>query len=75
MTRTNLSYKELNERCGEVFLLEENEEVEDVYEKNGRVVVIIQNFEEDETIEYEPNLSDRPQALEYILGLRDSFAD
>lgn len=82
MKRTILTEKELNKRAAEVFELQEGDYIYDVIvNDDGRVLV---NMEEVGTkqedfrmvnFNYEPNMSERPEALAYLLGERDNFND
>ena len=70
-----LDKSELNRRANEVFLMDENEIVEDVRGTIDDVRVTIHNRKTDERWDYIPNMSERPQALDYLLGKRDDFND
>ena len=79
MRRTTLTRSELNRRCDQVFDLTVSEYVYDVYVTNdNRVIVDVSILDEnrhEKFIDYEPDMSDRPKSLEYILGTRDNFDD
>lgn len=82
MTRTILTEKELNKRAAEVFELQEGDYIYDVIvNDDGKVSV---NMEEVGTkqenfrivnFDYEPDMNERPEALDYLLGLRNDFND
>lgn len=82
MKRTILTEKELNKRVAEVFDLQEGDYIYDVIvNDDGKVLV---NMEEVGTkqenfrivnFDYEPNMSERPEALAYLLGERADFND
>lgn len=79
MKRTNLNQEELNKRCQEVFELQEDDYIYDV-EVDDDEVVYINMTELDQSgqfviFDYQPDLTERPEALDYILGLRDNFND
>ena len=78
MRHTTLDRSELNRRCDQVFDLTVFEYVYDVYiTDDNRVVIEMSVLEgrEENFIEYEPDMSDRPTSLEYIMGTRDDFND
>ena len=82
MKHTTLTEKELNKRAAEVFELQEGDYIYDVIvNDDGKVLV---NMEEVGTkqegfrtvnFDYEPDMSERPEALDYLLGLRNNFND
>ena len=80
--KTVLDLETLNERAKEVFELREDDFVYDVEVSDDNVVTI--TIEETGTkiegfrrviFDYKPDMSERPEALEYLLGLRDNFND
>jgi hypothetical protein len=74
MKKTKLNYEELNKRCGEVFILDNHETVFGMsIEDDGTVKVCIDDGEY--IFDYLPDMSERPEALSYILGERDDFND
>lgn len=77
--RTTLSVAELNKRAEKVFVLDEGDFIWDVEVRDdGRVIVNMEEVDEDGDIinfDYEPNMEDRPEALDYLLGKRDDFND
>lgn len=73
-----LTQEEFNKRCNEVFLSQEGDYYYSIEVKGDRVII---NMEE-ETIDgdtvvfdYEPDMTERPEALAYLLGERDDFND
>jgi len=77
--RTTLDLDELNKRAEEVFELQEGDYIWGLTIEDGVVKV---NMEEEEWItgksvifDYEPDMTERPQALDYLLGRRDNFND
>ena len=74
MERTILKHTELNRRVNEVFDLKNHETVWDVCVDNMDNVRVALEDEETEW-DYIPNMNERPQALDYILGKRDDFND
>lgn len=76
--RTKLNQEELNERAHEVFVLEDTDVVYDLEVVDGRVIIEMSEMDEDfdETVfNYEPDMTGRPEALDYLLGLRNDFND
>ena len=76
--RTTLNTEELNRRCDEVFDLQEDDYIWDVEVIDGQVYVNMEEITEkgDMVIfDYKPDMSERPEALDYLLGLRDDFND
>lgn len=76
--RTTLNLTELNKRAEEVFDLQEGDYIFDVEVIYGQVYVNMEETTEKGDIvifDYKPDMSERPQALDYLLGLRDDFND
>ena len=77
---TNLSIPELNNRMDEVFDMKEGDYVRGivVYD-NGLVSIDMEELEESTRrvvpLDYRPDMSERPQALDYLLGKRNDFND
>ena len=69
-----MTQSELNKRANEVFLLDEGDCVIDVSGDTHctRVRMVDKNFYEFDLM---PDMSERPQALDYLLGKRDDFND
>ena len=76
--RTTLNTEELNKRCAEVFELQEDDYIWDVEVIDGQVYVNMEEVtEKGDTVifDYKPDMSERPEALDYLLGKRDDFND
>jgi len=76
--RTTLNTEELNKRCAEVFELQEGDYIWDVEVIDGQVYVNMEEVtEKGDTVifDYKPDMSERPEALDYLLGKRDDFND
>lgn len=73
--KTKLSYEELNKRIDDVFFMNEGETCYDLFiEDNGTVRVCLEDGESN-IFDYLPNMSERPEALQYLMGERDTFSD
>ena len=69
---------ELNKRAGEVFDLQVDDYIYSVDVVDGKVLVNMQEIDEKGNMhifDYKPNMSKRPEALDYLLGLRNDFND
>lgn len=79
MEQSKLSLDELNKRCDEVFDLQEGDYIWGVYvDSQGTVRVNMEEVDKNgETIifDYLPEMTERPEALDYIMGKRDDFND
>ncbi len=79
MESSNLYQGELNKRANEVFDLKIGDYIYDVVmEDDGSVVIPMCELGEDGDyvdFKYLPDMSERPQALDYLLGKRDDFND
>ena len=79
MEMSNLDQEELNKRAGEVFDLRIGDYVYDVrVEDDGSVKIPMRELSEDGEyvdFDYRPNMGDRQEALDYLLGKRDDFDD
>lgn len=78
MKKTNLSLDELNKRAGEVFELQEGDYIYSVEVEDDEVIVNMEEVDEKGWIvnfDYKPDMTDRPEALDYLLGLRNNFND
>ena len=82
MKKTYLSEEVLNQRASEVFALQADDYIYNVIVDDSGIVHV--TMEETGTKEegfrrvifdYLPDMSERPEALEYLLGLRDDFDD
>ena len=73
--KTKLNYEELNKRIDEVFFMNEGETCYDlVIDDDGTVRVCLEDSESN-IFDYLPNMSERPEALQYLMGERDTFSD
>ena len=79
--RTILDLDTLNKRAAEVFELQADDYVWDGSKEDSIVTI---TMEENGTkvegfrrviFDYKPDMSERPEALDYLLGLRDNFND
>ena len=80
METSNLDQEELNKRAGEVFDLRIGDYVYDVcVEDDGSVRIPMRELSDLDgdlvDFDYLPNMKDRPEALEYLMGKRDDFND
>ena len=82
MERGTLSQEEFQKRCEEVFLMNDGDEAYDItVEDDGRVKVSMGEVGTKEEgfrwvyFDYEPDMTERPQALDYLMGKRDDFND
>ena len=73
--KTKLNYEELNKRVNEVFDMNEGEKWYGLFvEDNGTVRVCLEDSELN-VFDYLPNMTERTEALQYLMGERDSFSD
>lgn len=78
MKKTNLSLDELNKRAEEVFELQVDDYIWDVTATDDEVTVNMEEVDEKGNtvlFDYKPDMTDRPEALDYLLGLRNDFND
>lgn len=80
MEYTKLNKEELNKRANEVFNLREKDEVYDVFvEDDGQVAVRMLEYIawQDDYVDFKylPDMTERPEALDYLMGKRDDFND
>lgn len=69
-----MEQKEFNKRCEKVFDIAENEQCYGItVDPSGQVV--IKMSQDDLIFDYLPDMSERPQALDYLLGRRNDFND
>ena len=79
MERTKLNLDELNKRAEEVFELQEGDYIWGVEVGADNQVYV--NMEEEDgrgntyIFDYKPDMSGRPEALDYLMGKRDNFND
>lgn len=71
-----MNQKQFNERCHKVFLGNAEDEYYSI-DLVGEEVVIQMSEQEDNccVFNYKPDMSDRPEALVYLLGQRNNFND
>jgi len=78
-SKLNSNLDELNKRASEVFELQENDYIWSVeITKNGTVLVNMEEVTQDgDTVifDYKPDMTERPEALDYLMGKRDDFND
>ena len=73
--KTKLHYEELNKRVNEVFDMDEGEKCYDLFvEDNGTVRVCLEDSDLN-VFDYLPDMTERPEALQYLMGEKDSFSD
>ena len=80
MEMSNLDQEELNKRAGEVFDLKIGDYVYDVcVEDDGSVRIPMRELSDLDgdwvDFDYLPDMTERQQALEYLMGKRDDFND
>ena len=80
MEMSNLDQEELNKRTGEVFDLKIGDYVYDVcVEDDGSVRIPMRELSDLDgdwvDFDYLPDMKDRQEALEYLMGKRDDFND
>lgn len=79
MRQTVLNEEELNKRANEVFDLQEYDYVYNISVNDyGEMIVEIEELGHHGdafVFEWTTDMSERPQALEYLLGTRDDFND
>ena len=71
---------EINQRCSEVFDMQADDFVWGIYEtSDGQLLVEMEEInEEGESsgiFNYEPDMTERPEAKDYLMGRRDDFND
>lgn len=75
----NGKYQELNRRCSEVFEMQEGDTVYSICLDNGQLIIEMEEIDEDGNLsgifDYLPNMTERPEALAYLMGNRDDFND
>jgi len=80
MEMSNLDQEELNKRANEVFDLSIGDYVYDVFvEDDGTVRIPMRELSDLDgdyvDFDYKPDMTERPEALEYLMGKRDNFND
>lgn len=79
MEQSILDQEELNKRADEVFDLRIGDYIYDVIiEDDSQVVIPMRELSDDGDyvdFKYKPDMTDRPEALDYLMGKRDNFND
>lgn len=79
MESSNLNQEELNKRADEVFDLRIGDYIYDVIiDDDSQVVVPMRELDQDGDyvdFKYRPDMTERPEALDYLMGKRDDFND
>lgn len=73
-----MDQQELNRRAQEVFYLRPSDFIYDVYVEDGQTIISMRELGEDGDyvdFKYTPDMSNRPEALDYLLGKRNDFND
>ena len=73
-----LDLQELNKRADEVFVLEEGDFIYDIKVEDNVVKIKMEELDSVGNrfvFVYEPDMNERPQALDYLLGKRNDFND
>jgi hypothetical protein len=70
---------EINKRCDEVFEMRENDFVWGIYlTDDGQLIIEMEEVEDGISsgiFNYEPDMTERPEAVDYLMGERDDFHD
>ncbi len=79
MEQSILNQEELNKRADEVFDLRVGDYIYDVFiEDDGSTVIPMRELGDDGDyveLRYRPDMTERPEALDYLMGKRDDFND
>jgi len=79
MEQSILDQEELNKRADEVFDLRIGDYIYDVIiDDDSQVVVPMRELDQDGdyvNFKYRPDMTERPEALDYLMGKRDDFND
>ena len=79
MEQSILDQEELNKRADEVFDLHIGDYIYDVIiDDDSQVVVPMRELDQDGDyvdFKYRPDMTERPEALDYLMGKRDDFND
>jgi hypothetical protein len=73
-----LTQFEFNQRCHEVFVTKETDNFFDIEVEGDRVSIWMSERDQDGeeiSFTYEPDMSERPESLDYLLGNRNDFND
>lgn len=78
-SKLNGNYDELNRRCSEVFEMQEGDTVYSICLDGDQPIIEMEEIDVDGNFsgifDYEPDMSERPEALAYLMGDRDDFND
>lgn len=70
---------EINRRCSQVFDMQEDDFVWGIYLDDGQLKVEMEEINEEGESSgifyYEPDMTERPEALAYLMGERNDFND
>lgn len=78
MSISKLDQQELNRRAAEVFELQEGDYIYSIEQIGDRVYVNMSEVDEKENtviFDYIPDMTERPEALAYLMGERNNFDD
>ena len=78
MVTGKLKQEELQKRCEEVFEAREGDEYYNITVDGDKVSIYMREIDENGdnvNFVYEPNMTERPEALAYLLGQRNDFND
>lgn len=76
MKRSTLNFEEMNKRCNEVFMMNDGDSVYGIFEdKYGQLRVCLENTVDETVWDYLPEMLERPQAKDYLMGRRNDFND
>lgn len=76
MKRSILNFEEMNKRCNEVFMMNDGDSVYGIFEdKYGQLRVCLENVVDEAVWDYLPDMTERPQSKDYLMGRRDDFND
>jgi hypothetical protein len=73
-----LTQFEFNQRCHEVFVTEETDNFFYIEVEGDKVSIWMSERDQDGeeiSFTYEPDMTERPESLDYLLGNRDDFND
>ena len=73
--RTKLNYEELNKRVNEVFDMNEGEKCYGLFVEDNETVRVCLEDSDLNVFDYLPDMTERPEALQYLMGEKDSFSD
>lgn len=73
-----LTNEEFQRRCEKVFIANKNDVFYDIYIIENQVCILMDEMDDENnpvSFVYKPDMSMRPQALDYLLGRREDFND